>query len=630
MSKTPQNGLFEDRQSCFSILAEELSGSATYPTVQPQRIGRYPAVKAVQFAVNTGQPVRMEGPAGFGKTSMTVQIAQALGYDVAYFHVPTCTADSMGVPLPVDDTDPDGTVRKRLEYVLRSTLARPGKKVVVLDEWNRAAPNTANLLMEMLTEGSVAGVDIDDLVTVIALQNPQGAEYATTIVDDAATASRFVSVQLTINDTTWREGLAKKYSNVDLTDLYKAWQSLPKTARHDLNPRVLDHLIYAVTHALPAEFALPAPNNERIVIRSDSGEDITDEALRSLSQAIPGGSYRTPQPADVELAYDLALRDGLNIKHINAPGTAKTAKAKARTAAVGLRSEYFSGPTMTPTDFGALLPSTLEDGTPVLESARWKRLTGDPFVLIIDEASRASKRVQAILMELYQERTIDGQPVPVHSIIALDNPRTVVLGTDGAGNPIVERLNVGQVDSAQAGRFDLTIIGMTESEHIYQWLVSQYGDVAAIFGAWHREDLDDLGRFYANFRVLEKLLLCHIEGVDMNWALPLAAGERVPVALADLHRRLSERPRQSIDAMTADTDLWVDFLNNRADHPDEYVGVIRVLSTTELSILKEKHADTVVQLLSVLDRDSRINLMVGASSDRQQFFVDCLAAAQSR
>lgn len=627
--KTSQAGLFHTDESVAEVLAASFSGTATYKEVPAAQMARFDIVKAVQFSIATGKPVRVEGPAGAGKTSFIKDVAAALGYEIVAIHVPLFTPEGAGVPMPVDVTDDDGQTRKRLEFVLRGAFATPGNKIILLDEWNRAAANIANILMELLSEGSIAGVPIKGLVSVIALQNPQGAGYSVTNVDDAATASRFVSVQLGINGTPWREALGRKYETLDLGPLYREWEKLPAGAREDVNPRVLDHLIKAVTHGLPAIFALPAPNNERLVVRDEAGNDITVDTLTSLCAAIPGGAYRTPTPADVDRAYDLTLKYGWNLKDIRDPGTGKTKRAKARCAAAGIRSEYFSGPVMTPTDFGAVLPSIRDDGTTVLETAKWQRLTGDRFVLTIDEESRASKRVKNVLMELYQERTIDGQHTPVHAIIALDNPRQVVVGIDSAGNAIVERLNVGTTDAAQAGRFDLTLIGMSEAEKNYEWLLDTYGEVAVPFTVWHREDIDDLGRFYANFRVLETLIQCHVQGVDLQWALPIVGSERAPVPLADLHRRLIDKPRATLSAMADDTDTWVGYLKARSDHADEYVGVIRALESSELSVLT-KYRDTVVALVGALDSASRLGLMVGATQERIAFLAGCMTDAAPR
>lgn len=622
-------GLFGNEESIVANLADALSGSATYPTVTVQRLGRLQMVKAARFGFNTGKPVRVEGDAGFGKTSFVKQVCELAGYDVVAIHVPLFTPEGAGVPMPVDETMSDGSVRKYLEFVLRAGFAKPGRKVIVLDEWNRAAPNVANILMELLSEGSIAGIHIEDLVCVFALQNPQGAGYSVSNVDDAATASRFVTVQLGLNDTPWREALALKYRDLDLNGFFKVWASQSLSVRRAMNPRVLDHLIQALINGLPAIFALPAPNNERLVLRNENGDDITVEVLTELCGAVPGCSYRAPMSSDIDRAYDLTLKNGWNLKDIREPGTGKTKRAKARCAAIGMRAEYFSGPVMTPTDFGAVLPATLDDGTQVLETARWKRLSGEPYVLTIDEESRTNKRVKNVLMELYQERTIDGQPTPVHAIIALDNPREVIVGIDKDGSPVVERLNVGTTDAAQAGRFHLTLVGMSEADQCYEWLLSTYGDVAVAFTTWHREDIDDLGRFYVNFRVLETMIQCHIEGVDLQWALPLMGGERVPVPLADLHRRLTSRPRATLSAMAENVAEWVGYLNAREDHADEYVGVIRALESSEVSLLQQ-HKDTVVALLGALNKDSRVSLLIGASPDRVAFLVECMEAAKSR
>ncbi len=55
------------------------------------RLAKYTMVNAALFGLSTGQPVKVEGAAGFGKTSFIKQICELAGYDVAAIHVPLFT-----------------------------------------------------------------------------------------------------------------------------------------------------------------------------------------------------------------------------------------------------------------------------------------------------------------------------------------------------------------------------------------------------------------------------------------------------------------------------------------------------------------------------------------------------------
>lgn len=62
--------------------------------------------------------------------------------------------------------------------------------------------------------------------------------------------------------------------------------------------------------------------------------DATSANERSgLDARTSGGASGTPNPAMIDLAYKLTLRNGWNLKDIRDPGTGKTKRAKARCAA---------------------------------------------------------------------------------------------------------------------------------------------------------------------------------------------------------------------------------------------------------------------------------------------------------
>lgn len=80
-----------DATPLLKRLATRLSGTATFPTVSTDRLAKYTMVNAALFGLSTGQPVKVEGAAGFGKTSFIKQICELAGYDVAAIHVPLFT-----------------------------------------------------------------------------------------------------------------------------------------------------------------------------------------------------------------------------------------------------------------------------------------------------------------------------------------------------------------------------------------------------------------------------------------------------------------------------------------------------------------------------------------------------------
>jgi hypothetical protein len=127
-------------------------------------------------------------------------------------------------------------------------------------------------------------------------------------------------------------------------------------------------------------------------------------------------------------------------------GVGKTQKLMQACEELGLKMAYYSAPTLDPyTDLvGVPVPTTLPDGTKVLESIRPHKLD-DADVVFVDELNRAEPKTQNAFFEIVQFHTINGEKLPkLKCVVAAQNP------ADDE-----EEYAVGTLDPAFADRFDI-------------------------------------------------------------------------------------------------------------------------------------------------------------------------------
>lgn len=567
-----------------------------------------PIVKALVHALSTGQRMYLVGEAGIGKTSFIKAVGTAMGYDVITINAANLGVENLFVPFPRTHPEWGNRVIKSLFY---KRFAADTQKIIFIDEIGRADTGLANTLMELLQEGTLAGVKIEGLVTVIAADNPQGSSYGKMSGLDFSQADRFATVVLDSKSTPWRRALASEFPEIDLTKVFSTYDTLEGDVRKIANPRVLSFIISALLEGFPGECALPMVTGLRQKLVTKAGNDVTKDVLDKIANAL-GTVNRESIPDIVDKAVDYAVREGKNIYIQGRPGIGKTARIKALLKSKNITSHYDSAAVLQPEDLTIPFPS--EDGKTLELVPMEKFADPNPWIWIVDEIARGSRRTQNAIMEPIQERTIGGQSTGLVATIALNNPREV------AGF----KLDVGKNDLAQASRFALSIEIDAKDIPSARYLREIYGEEAATpFVEWWEDDLDDVGRVLCTPRCLERMINLHESGNDIQWALPFVNGEYVKVPLVELHARLDKRPLARLRQIVASVDEYAEQLAKGKDEEAmAHATVFMAFYKADIPQLEEVR-DICVRLFSLLDRQHRIDL-IRQGGDRQKFWNQIL------
>lgn len=574
-----------------------------------------PIVQAVIHSVASGQRYYLTGSAGIGKTSFIRWfVTKVLGYKMVYIPAAQISIENLMVPFPADDPE---FGRKVLETMFFDQFTSDEKKVIFIDEIGRADPSLGNTLMELLQEGTLGGKPVPGLVTVLAADNPGGAAYGKMSGLDFSQADRFAAVSLSSKDTPWRRHLAEEFPETDLTRVFSVYDTLPAEVRETLNPRVLAMLIKALQHGFPGLYVLPMVNGKRVMLSprgeasASAVEKYTTTTLDKIASAL-GTVNRSSTTDLVKKAIEYAVSEKANVYIQGPPGCGKTSYVKAHLKALGVNNHYDSAALLQPEDMSVPFPS--EDGKSLELMPMRKFVDPNPWVWILDEIARGSRRTQNALMEPIQERTLGGMATGLMCTIALNNPR------EHAGMA----LDVGKNDLAQASRFALSIEVQPSDIPWTHYMYEKYGEeTAGPFIEWWQDDIDDVGRALCTPRGIERMISVYEAGNPLLWALPYVNGEYVKVPLVELQARLDKRPMARLRQIVANADQYVaDLAEGKDENPMEHATVFMAFYKAELKQLEDVR-DVVLRIFGVIDKQHRIDL-VRQGGDRQKFWNSIL------
>lgn len=564
-------------------------------------------VRAIDFLISsyreTGvrQNFTFSGSAGIGKTAMAKYLPNASGVQVVYFNCANIDAENFILPTIQGEPGAEYVQAKLLRH-----LQAPGEKILIFDEPGQGDAGTRAAMMELMSEGTCAGNVIPDLAAIVLLDNPSSMMNGDLSEADLAQADRGGFLTVTAADTLWEYGLALEFPTLDLKDFFSTYYRLPldERSREVLSPRVLEHIIKALTLGFNAHRGRPIMHDQYIPFTSMDGTDISDTVIDKLAAAL-----KIPNPpmssGDFDRAIALIPTHGLDVIAYGTQGTGKTSRAKALLEKSGVQVIYKSVPMISKEDINLSVVSPdgnfvdlIPDGAFVMNSTT---------VGIFDEVTRGSRRTTNALMEVIQEHALGGRPLPHYAgSLMLTN-----LAKTGE-----EEMDVEEVSLPFATRPDLNFILDVEDLHALDYLVEKYGDEILPFVEWWRLDLDGQPeyRLLASPRFLERAFRFWKKGLDIQWALPAPHGEYVAVPLVKLNARLAGSPMLSFLNLVEDTDRFFEALSEvdpaTGDHvdPETHLAVYTAMLNAELPTL-EAYEDVCVRLFAPLSAKWKFKLL---------------------
>jgi hypothetical protein len=563
--------------------------------------------------------LEVEGEAGYAKTSSVKAHLRKKGIKPVVISLAQVDWDTFFAPYPEQGED---SAERRVKILLHADLLDPNPKVLVFDESRRAGKREKNILLEIKTSGTIAGVAIPNLVGVICLDNPGGtAEYAGIAGDDPAQGDRGFHVKVEVYDIDWKSWFEETFPGLPWAEVWKWHARLDTSERRVMMPRNLEHMTRLGLAGFPIILGLPILASGREKVINARGEDTTERTLDGLAKAL--GVPNLPESAtDVVKLVDWCVMEGQNVRVIGPHGRGKTAYIAARIHELSdqfqarhnepLAFETFSAPLVSPQDLALLAPG----GNGELRHIIAERFTlpNRRFVLCIDEMSRADRRIAAANMALVQEGEIAGQRLEgLQCVIALDNP------VEYKGL----RYDAGRIDRAQASRFTATVTIDDNALPWKEWFSKTFGDAAQPVIDWWYEDLDDAGKGQVSMRALVRLVLAHQAGMPLKAALPKIGHSQVDVPLVDLEKRLANAEVIGFSKIVAEVEDYVGRI--AAGDEDLAVAVKAALATADPAQLR-KQIEVCKRYIKVLPNDLASALVRTKEAERQAFWAEVIVA----
>ncbi|MER7177049.1 AAA family ATPase [Streptomyces mesophilus] len=603
-----------------------MTSTTTEQTARPRRaLSRLE--EFIDAMIDLGQTGQIFGEHGIGKTATFFSYVQESRPEATLVYVPAAnlTPDDLLVNAPVRDPRTGELVLRQL---VMSQL-KPGRPFVLLiDDSLQAGDTIQSQLMQIACDWTLGEHDLRALgcIGVFLTDNESLAETSARR-SDLALLDRMVTLRIGANDTAWREHLAAKYREWDLTGVFTVWASLSPALRELLSPRTLDHILANAREGFPLRWGLPLVGGERLRLE-DTGTKGAGNRTSEILDRI-AGALGVPNPSriadPVRQVVRAALRNRWTVLLQGPPGCGKTelVRETVREGLSGRDPLYFSLPVTNVEDLCAPVPAA--DGS--LDNLLAAPFTGpEPKAIVWDEYNRPKdKAAFAKLMEITQEWSLAGRRIAnLRAQIAVQNP-PYHLG---------RKLLVARNNIAQASRFTASLTVEPGDIPANEWLIRQYGADAETVLEWWKHDIDEDGRAWITKRTLERLIKLHRKGLPLHiGTVYLGDGEYAPVPLTALMDRLAQRQVTGLRELARDLPGWEERLRKAAaqssEGADDTDVVHQVLANAELSQLR-KHRKAVTRLVALLPAKLRATYLVGAAPEQQRFWTEVFVSLRKR
>jgi hypothetical protein len=564
-------------------------------------------IKALAFSIEAHGRVdeffnfRIVGPSGIGKTQTAKAMARAFDLDYCYLNGGNMSAENIGLP-----TIQSRNGRETIVWAIIKKYVEKGGKVIIVDEPGQGDAGFRSALMEMTTRATFGDVALTDLVAVWMLDNPANDSYQDLAGIDIAQSDRMGTVFIDSADVPWEHGLALRFPHLDLKPVYREYHTLniPEDSYEILSPRVLEHIIFNLDKGLNGNLGRPIMFDRYIPVADVTGSDIAEEIVDRVASAL-----HLPNPPRTADDFDKAVRliasDGIDVIAYGTQGIGKTERSEALLGEMGINVAYKSLPTITKEDINLSVVS--EDGLNVEVITHHEFTSPEPTVAIWDEVGRGKARTRNAVMELVQEHTSGGVPLPnLRGSLMLTN-----LAKSGEFG-----MDVEEVSLPFATRPDINIIVTVEDMHSIEWLIGKYGRSITPFTDWFHQDLGAHPNLqeWASPRFIKRAYHYHQGGVDIRWALPAPDDEYVALPLATLYARLRGTEMVTFYDIVDHLDDYVERLSKRdsesggfADR-ELHMAVYNSIINADVLTLRE-NSETVLRVFSCFGEDHRMQLM---------------------
>ena len=213
----------------------------------------------LQFYIENGMNVLMEGRHGVGKTALIKSAFEAAGLNLMIFSGPTMDpwVDFVGVPRPITHSTGETT----LELIRRPEFAYDQVDAIFIDEFNRAPAKVRNAAMEILQFQTVNGQKFNRLKLVWAAINPGDDQDYDTDRIDAAQLDRF-HVHMIIPNKPCPAYFIGEYGDRGKAGL-EWWDSLSAEIQKKVSPRRLEYALQMATAGGSLRDVLPEQSNPK-------------------------------------------------------------------------------------------------------------------------------------------------------------------------------------------------------------------------------------------------------------------------------------------------------------------------------------------------------------------------------